>query len=170
MCPWCDRSLLPPGALHGSVVQTTTKTVVSVPRPSAPTGLVGPNLEVPLNKGVERLTPQEVHQLLVSGLCAPFEQGAGVGEEILRGKAGHLPLPVLHAPWPAAGCQVCELVSRAGAVLAAGASVSGRSLLSSWALTFVPSAKSGLHQMFRTSSKTHSRACLAASHESVLQS
>eukprot|EP00439_Symbiodinium_sp_Y106_P073959 s1772_g14.t1 len=50
-----------------TVVQTTTKTVVSAPRPSAPTGLVGPNLEVPLNKGVEKLSPQEVHQLLVSG-------------------------------------------------------------------------------------------------------
>ncbi|CAE7264230.1 unnamed protein product, partial [Symbiodinium sp. CCMP2456] len=37
--------------------------------PSAPTGLLGPNMEVPLNKGVERLTPQEVHQLLRAGLC-----------------------------------------------------------------------------------------------------
>ncbi|CAE7725662.1 ACR2.2 [Symbiodinium microadriaticum] len=54
--------------MQPSVVQTT-KTVVSAPRPSATSGLVGPNFEVPLNKGVERLSAQEVHQLLRAGLC-----------------------------------------------------------------------------------------------------
>jgi len=55
-------------SLQGSLVQTATKTVVSAPRP-APTGLVGPNFEVPLQKGVEKLLPGEVCELLHKGQC-----------------------------------------------------------------------------------------------------
>jgi len=51
------------------MVQTTTKTFAAAPRPAACTGLVGPNLEVPLQKGVEKLAAEEVHQLLKAGLC-----------------------------------------------------------------------------------------------------
>ncbi|CAE7646960.1 ACR2.1 [Symbiodinium sp. CCMP2592] len=53
---------------HTAVVQTATKTIVSAPRP-APTGLVGPNFEVPLQKGVEKLSPGEVCELLQKGQC-----------------------------------------------------------------------------------------------------
>eukprot|EP00439_Symbiodinium_sp_Y106_P008958 s14351_g1.t1 len=49
-------------------VKTATKTVVSAPRP-APAGLVGPNFEVPLQKGVEKLLPGEVCELLHKGQC-----------------------------------------------------------------------------------------------------
>jgi len=56
-------------SLQGSLVQTATKTVVSAPRPAAPAGLVGPNFEVPLSQGVERLSPTEVYELLRAGQC-----------------------------------------------------------------------------------------------------
>ncbi|CAE7717064.1 ACR2.2 [Symbiodinium necroappetens] len=56
-----------------SMVQTatTTKTVESAPRPAAAAcaGLVGPNLEVPLQKGVEKLSAAEVCELLKQGKC-----------------------------------------------------------------------------------------------------
>ncbi|CAE7235116.1 ACR2.2, partial [Symbiodinium sp. CCMP2456] len=57
--------------VHTSMVQTPAKTFVSAPRPAAAacSGLVGPNLEVPLQKGVEKLSAAEVHQLLRAGLC-----------------------------------------------------------------------------------------------------
>ncbi|CAE7646944.1 ACR2.2 [Symbiodinium sp. CCMP2592] len=56
-------------SLQGSLVQTATKTVVSAPRPATGAGLVGPNLEVPLSQGVEKLAPLEVDELLRAGQC-----------------------------------------------------------------------------------------------------
>jgi len=58
-----------PGDGVQTTTTTTTETVESAPRPTACAGLVGPNLEVPLQKGVEKLSAEEVHKLLEAGLC-----------------------------------------------------------------------------------------------------
>ncbi|CAE7941639.1 unnamed protein product, partial [Symbiodinium sp. KB8] len=77
-----------------------------VQRPSAPTGLVGPNLEVPLNKGVERLTPQEARP---ERAPAPRFRAACLSE------LGHKPVAKL--------AEVPELVKRSSeAKLVAGSS------------------------------------------------
>ncbi|CAE7222722.1 ACR2.2 [Symbiodinium natans] len=51
-------------------VRGATKTVVHAPRPVGPTlELQGPDFAVPLDKGVERLEPEEVFQLLKQKKC-----------------------------------------------------------------------------------------------------
>mmetsp|Transcript_4143 Transcript_4143/g.8867 ORF Transcript_4143/g.8867 Transcript_4143/m.8867 type:complete len:349 (-) Transcript_4143:105-1151(-) len=65
----CPKPVEGPKPVDGVQTTTTTETVESAPRPTACAGLVGPNLEVPLQKGVEKLSAEEVHKLLEAGLC-----------------------------------------------------------------------------------------------------